>query len=203
MRLQSKWSDTSEDEAIIWWKQTVKIIQKGKANYKLYYIKIPYKHYWREVNSVDIFSDVNEYTMKNLDPKSAYRFTILNIRGQQATMPTSNAYITPREPGVSRNKDLVPAPANARCSTESDDQIKVNWDAVEKLYNISGYQVNIFSDLDGRVVAYKTQETWIILSNLRKGIFWYGIQITAYGNNDFYSYEKTPFISCRVKTKSK
>ena len=204
LKIKAEWTSSKSNDVTVSW--ILKDL-RNKNQYKVYYIEIPYKSYWKEVRSTDFLHNVpNNIKISGLNPKKKYRFTVICLR-EYGDYPNdliidnrpSSVYLVPKdnEP-FDQYQQWVPAPANLRCIAVEDDEVKLSWDSLHSSNQIWGYKVSIMNELDNIVDFYETSKTHLDLTNLNKGT-WFGAQLEAYGpSNRFYS--KSNFTICRTKT---
>ena len=205
LKIKAEWTGTEQNDVNVTW--TVKTSNNNNILYKVYYIEMPYKNYWKEVQSTD---DLHTTHIKfsGLRPDKKYRFTVICLK-KYGKYPndliidckSSSVYLVPKVKAPLQYQQVIPAPANLRCATVSEQEVKLSWDALHSSNDIWGYKVTLMNELDNDIDTFETSKTHLDLTNLDKGT-WYGARLEAYGLSNRY-YSKTKYTICRTKTNGK
>lgn len=202
--MKAEWTGTVQNDVNVSWsiRET-----KIKLKYKVYFIEIPYKNYWRQVNSTEILQ-VTHIKVSGLHSNKKYRFTVICLReyGEHhkdliIDGKPSSVYLVPKERLPLQYQQIIAAPVNLRCVTVGKNEVNLSWDGLHSSNEIWGYKVSVLNELDNVVDIYETRKPHLNLTRLYKGT-WYGARVEAYGLSNRY-YSKTDYTICRTKTNGK
>lgn len=216
LNLEVEWKSFSNGHGsvLLKWNDTTWSVSN---EYKIFYVRIPYKNYWKEVYTSTVSNGSQSCIVKNLDVDVKYRFTLIPIKrvlhaedekvlqhkesinyNSSSLGITSSIYLMPL---LSKNNTEVksvkiPPPQDLKChKIEEENQLMLSWKPID---NVRQYRIQIFGELDDLELTYFTHETHILIQNLTKG-FWYGVKVQGYSLSRDANFQSTPYKSCRTK----